>query len=142
MTNGERAAYIKGLMEGLELDPAEKTTKAIKAMAELLEDLSLDMEDLEAQLGEVTDQVEEIDEDLAEVEEYVYDLEDGPDCESCAGCDWDDEGAEFEVNCPSCGKTIRLTDDMLDEGSIVCPGCGETLAFDLDDEEPAEDKKD
>lgn len=140
MTNAERAAYIKGLMEGLELDPAEKTTKVLKAMSELLEDLSLDLEDLEAQIGDVADQVEEIDEDLAEVEEYVYDLDDGPDCASCAAGGWDDEDAEFEVNCPSCGKTIRLTDDMLDEGSIVCPGCGETLAFDLDDEGDKEEE--
>ena len=71
----------------------------------------------------------------------VYDLEDGPDCASCAG-NWSDEDAEFEVNCPSCGKTIRLTDDMLDEGSIVCPGCGETLAFDLDDEDEKDEKAD
>ena len=38
MTNSERASYIRGLMDGLELDPAAKETKVFNAMVELLDD--------------------------------------------------------------------------------------------------------
>ena len=55
--------------------------------------------------------------------------------------DYEDDDEElddeelYEVTCPSCGDTIQLNDEMLEEGSIVCPGCGETLEFDFDDDE-------
>ena len=125
MTNSERASYIRGLMDGLELDPNAKETKVLNAIVELLDDLCLS--------------VEELDNDLDELEEDYYELVDDDEC-GCGcghhhhhGDDFDD--AEFEVTCPSCGDTIQLNDEMLEEGSIVCPGCGETLEFDFDDDE-------
>ncbi len=139
MTNSERASYIRGLMDGLELDPSAKETKVLNAMIELLDDLCVSVEELEDGFDELSEQVDEIDQDLGNVEEDFYDL--GGDC-SC-GCghhhhhggmdDFDD--AEFEVTCPSCGDVIQLTDDLLEEGSITCPGCGETLEFDFDDDD-------
>ena len=59
-----------------------------------------------------------------------YDEEDEDD-------DWeeDDDDCYFEVTCPSCGDTIQLNGEMLEEGSIECPNCGENLEFDLDEEE-------
>lgn len=133
MTNSERAAYIRGLMEGLELDPAAKETKVLNAMLELLDDLCVSVEELEDGFDLLSEQVDEIDEDLGSVEEEFYGLDDEDGCDCGCGHHHDDE-AEFEVTCPSCGDTIELTDDMLEEDSIVCPGCGETLEFDFDDE--------
>lgn len=133
MTNSERAAYIRGLMEGLELDPAAKETKVLNAMLELLDDLCVSVEELEDGYDLLSEQVDEIDEDLGAVEEEFYGLDDEDECGCGCGHHHDDE-AEFEVTCPTCGDTIELTDDMLEEDSIVCPGCGETLEFDFDDE--------
>ena len=59
MTNSERASYIRGLMDGLELDPAAKETKVFNAMVELLDDLCLSMEELEDGVAELADQVDE-----------------------------------------------------------------------------------
>lgn len=132
MTNSERASYIRGLMEGLELDPAAKETKVFNAMLELLDDLCVSVEELEDGFDMLSEQVDEIDEDLGNVEEDFYGAED--DCGCGCGHHHDDE-AEFEVTCPSCGDTIELTDDMLEDGGIVCPGCGETLEFDFDDDD-------
>ena len=131
MTNSERASYIRGLMEGLELDPNSKETKVLNAMLELLDDLCASVEELEDGFDFLSEQVDEIDEDLGNVEEDFYGLEDD-EC-GCGHHHHDD--AEFEVTCPSCGDTIQLTDDMLEEDSIICPGCGETLEFDFDDDE-------
>ena len=124
MTNSERASYIRGLMDGLELDPSAKETKVLNAIVELLDDLCLSVEELDEGLDELAEQVDEMDED-----------ECGCGCghHHHHGDDFDD--AEFEVTCPSCGDTIQLNDEMLEEGSIVCPGCGETLEFDFDDDE-------
>lgn len=133
MTNSERASYIRGLMEGLELDPKAKETKVLNAMVELLDDLCLSVEELEDGFDLLSEQVDEIDEDLGNVEEDFYGLEED-DC-GCGHHHGDFEDAEFEVTCPSCGDTIQLTDEMLEEGSITCPGCGETLEFDFDDED-------
>ena len=146
MTNSQRASYIRGLMDGLELDPADKNTKIFNAMVELLEDLSTSVEELEDQYDAFSQQLDEVDEDLGTLEAEYYGL-DEDDCGCGCGCHHHD-GAdpEFGVTCPSCGDTIELTDDLLAEGSIVCPGCGETLEFDLDEEEdedeeaPSEDK--
>ena len=132
MTNSERASYIRGLMDGLELDPNAKETKVLNAIVELLDDLCLSVEELEDGFAELSEQVDEIDEDLGNVEEDFYELEGGCSCHHHGDID-DFDGAE--VTCPSCGDTIELTDDLLEEGSIVCPGCGETLEFDFDEDE-------
>lgn len=136
MTNSERAAYIRGLMEGLDLDPNAKETKLFNAIVDLLDDLCLSVEEMEDAYDELSGQVDEIDEDLGELEEDYYDLDDFDD-EEDEDDDWeeDDDECYFEVTCPSCGDTIQLNSEMLEEGSIECPNCGENLEFDLDEEE-------
>ena len=136
MTNSERAAYIRGLMEGLDLDPNAKETKLFNAIVDLLDDLCLSVEEMEDAYDELSGQVDEIDEDLGELEEDYYDLDDFND-EEDEDDDWeeDDDDCYFEVTCPSCGDTIQLNGEMLEEGSIECPNCGENLEFDLDEEE-------
>lgn len=121
MTNSERASYIRGLMEGLELDPAAKETKVLNAMLELLDDLCVSVEELEDGFAELGEQVDEIDEDLGTLEEDYYGLNDEDEC-GCGHChhgDEDDfEDAQFEVTCPSCGETLEFDfdDDEEDEG--------------------------
>ncbi len=134
MTNSEKASYIRGLMEGLELDPNSKETKVLNAIVELLNDLCASVEELEDGFDLLSDTVDEIDEDLGSVEEEVYGLEDDDEL-GCGHCHGEDDDAEFEVTCPTCGGTIQLSDDMLDAGSITCPGCGETLEFDFDEDD-------
>ena len=60
MTNSERASYIRGLMDGLELDPSAKETKVLNAIVELLDDLCLSVEELDEGLDELAEQVDEI----------------------------------------------------------------------------------
>ena len=53
MTNSERASYIRGLMDGLELDPEAKETKVLNAVVELLDDLCQSMDELEDDVAEI-----------------------------------------------------------------------------------------
>ncbi len=136
MTVTEKAAYLKGLAEGLNLEESKPETKLINAMIDVIDELALSVADLEDAVDMLTEQVDAVDEDLAELEDYVFEDEDYDDCEGCAGC-CGDEDDYFEVECPACGEVICLDESVLDEESIECPACGETLEFDfdIDDEE-------
>lgn len=133
MTNSEKAAYIRGLMEGMDLDPNAKETKLFNAIVDLLDDLSLSVEEMEDAYDELSGQVDEIDEDLGELEEEFYDIDEDEDDDDA----WEDDEDEcyYEVTCPKCGDTIEFNEEMLDEGSIDCPNCGETLEFDLEEDD-------
>jgi hypothetical protein len=133
MTNTEKAAYVRGLAEGLQLEPDKKETKVIQALIDLVEDMTVSLQELQEAYNELADQVDEIDEDLAAVEEDLYDEDscDG-DCEDCDGDCFDDE-CYYEVTCPSCHETICLNEQMLEDGELDCPNCGEKLEFDLED---------
>ena len=74
MTVTEKVAYIKGLVDGLDLDAKKDEVKVIKAIIELLDDMAMSVSDLEEGLDVVSDQVDEIDEDLSDLEGYVYEL--------------------------------------------------------------------
>lgn len=125
MTVTEKVAYIKGLVDGLDLDAKKDEVKVIKAIVELLDDMAMSVSDLEEGLDVVSDQVDEIDEDLSDLESYVYEED---DC-GC-GCDDDDY---YEIDCPKCGETICVDGGILEDGSVECPNCGELLEFDFDD---------
>ena len=133
MTITERAAYIKGLAEGLGIDESTKEGKVIKALIDAFDDMALTVSDLEAELDELTEQVETIDEDLGSLEEDYYDLDDECDCDECGAEDFED-GDIYEVCCPTGGDIVCIDSDMLEEGQTTCPNCGELLEFDLEDD--------
>ena len=95
MTNSEKAAYIRGLMEGMDLDPNAKETKLFNAIVDLLDDLSLSVEEMEDAYDELSGQVDEIDEDLGELEEEFYDIDEDDDDDDA----WEDDEDEcyYEV---------------------------------------------
>lgn len=135
MTITERAAYIKGLAEGLGIDDSTKEGKIINALIGAIDDMSLTISDLESQIDELSEQVETIDEDLGSLEEDFYDLDDECGC----GCEDDEDddyldGDLYEVCCPTCGDTVCIDSDMLEEGQTTCPNCGELLEFDLEED--------
>ena len=135
MTITERAAYIKGLDEGLGIDDSTKEGKIINALIGAIDDMSLTISDLESQIDELSEQVETIDEDLGSLEEDFYDADDACGC-GCEGDEDDDylDGDLYEVCCPTCGDTVCIDFDMLEEGQTTCPNCGELLEFDLEED--------
>lgn len=129
MTVTEKAAYLRGLAEGLNLDESKPETKIINAMMDCIDDLSLTVSDLEDELALVTEQLDAVDEDLDSLEEFVYeDYEDYDD--DCCDCCCDDE--MYEVECPACHEVVEFDEDSILDGCAECPNCGEKLEFDLD----------
>ena len=136
MTLIEKAAYIKGLADGLDLDKNTKEGKLIDALIDIVGELTDAIYDIDEDLDTLNDYIEEIDEDLGSVEELLYDdcdcdCDDDDDDFECDGdCDFCDEDCEladedyFEVECPSCGETICF-DGSIDPEELACPACGE-----------------
>ncbi len=129
----ERISYIKGLIDGLNLDASKPEIKVINAIVELLDDMAYSVSDMEDLYDELSAQVDEIDQDLADVESDVYD--DECDCDDCCDHDFceDEDNPFYEVTCGACGQKINVSEDVLLEGEIECPNCGELLEFDFSD---------
>lgn len=156
MTISEKAAYLKGLMDGLQLDTEKAEGKMISAIVELLGDVSKKITDIEDTTIAISDELDEIEEDLDAIEDYIledededyeddfddYDEDDFEDYNDDEDEEYDEEGFDFgdeettiyEVKCV-CGNVINFDEETLEKGSIVCDECGETLEFTFDDED-------
>ena len=149
MTISEKSAYLKGLMDGLNLNKDTDEGKMIASIVELLGDVTRKLTDMEDTTIAISDELDEIEEDLDAIEDFIMDDEDDdfwPDDEDEEDDEMGDEGFDFgdedstiyEVECP-CGNIIDFDEETLEKGSIVCDNCGETLEFSLDDPEDEEE---
>lgn len=133
----EKVAYLKGLVEGMDIDQSTKEGKVLTAIMDVLGDLANTLEDLEDYTAELTEQVDAIDEDLDLLETDFYDEWDDEDDDYCDGCceDCDEDcGDEFyDITCPSCDTTFCVDEETLLEGGIACPNCNESLEFEIED---------
>lgn len=138
-----KAAYIRGLMTGMEFDPASKNGKVIAAMMDLLEEMAATVTEHDNALDQVYDELETLDQDLDDVVADLY----GDDEED----DVEDEDSEdlYEVTCPNCGAVSTVDEETLldQESELVCPNCGAAFDIELEgteEETPAEetDKQD
>ena len=84
MTISEKAAYLKGFMEGVELDTEKPEGKVIERMVDLLCDVAKRLTDIEETTIAISDELDEIEEDLDAIEDFIMDEEDDYD-------DFDDE---------------------------------------------------
>lgn len=145
MTLSEKSAYLKGLMDGLNLSKETAEGKMISGIVDLLQEMTTAIADLEENAIAVSDELDEIEDDLDAIEEYLIDEdeEDEYDDEDDElefadddGDDFDyDEDAMYEVTCPKCGEVIEVDEETLLNESIDCPKCGEPLEFEFDEED-------
>jgi hypothetical protein len=148
MTISEKAAYLKGLMDGLNLDTEKAEGKMISAIVDLLGDVTKRLSDVEETTIAISDELDEIEEDLDAIEDYILDEDDDDfddddyDDDYDDDEDFEDEGFDFgdedsiiyEVKC-ACGNVINFDEETLEKGSIICDECGEVLEFTFDDED-------
>ena len=145
MTIVEKAAYLKGLSEGLGVDPNSREGKLWSALNELLSDMAHEIEDLQSGSLDFADTLDEFGEELSYLEDLTCGL-DRPedfDDEACSGdcdnCEFDcfsdeeddepdDEGDEDD--------TEEEDDEELSYDGVLydvkCPVCGEEITFDED----------
>ena len=127
----EKVAYLKGLMEGLKLDPESDYGKLFKAVVDVLDEIALEVEDLTDEVMELGDGLDVLSDDLSDVEEVVFDDDEE-----------DSDEPVYATTCPECEEEIYFDEDYLQDGAIVCPNCGARLEFDAADFDKEDDKKD
>ena len=153
----EKAAYLKGLVEGLGIDESTKEGKVIKAMSELLCEMAQTVDSIDEDITQAYDQINDLSEELEDLEADLYEDDDADEEEDAESADDtededdEDDNAEddnadvasepyYEVACPACGETVYVSEDDLDAGEAICPSC--KVAFEValaDDEEEQDD---
>ncbi|MDO5400322.1 MAG: hypothetical protein Q4F17_04980 [Eubacteriales bacterium] len=151
MTISEKAAYLKGMMDGMALNTESNEGKMIAAIVDLLGDMTKRMTDIEETTIAISDELDEIEEDLDAIEDFImdededndwddedddaYDFSEDEDEDFEEGFDFGDEDSTiYEVEC-ACGEIINFDEETLEKGSMTCPNCGETLEFSFEDDD-------
>ena len=159
MTIAEKAAYLRGLTDGLGMDPQSREGRLWAALNDLLGDMAHEIEDLHETDRGQAQALDGVADELSYLEECCggFDSDDAEDdspcCKGSRACRLDkdalpdEEGEEIEYDgviydatCPVCGEEISFDEETLEKGSILCPNCGETLEFDLGEETGSEEK--
>ena len=151
MTIVEKAAYLKGLAEGLGVDSESREGKLWAPLHELLTDMAHEIEDLQAAHLDLADALDELGEELSAVEEQVYDLDSPEDFDPELDED-EDEDEDFDEDLdedaddaeadeePEEGEEVEEEEDedeILELPSfdsvmydVTCPVCGTEITLD------------
>ena len=150
MTLSERVAFLKGLVEGMALDPQAKETKLTNAIIDTLSEMAIVVEAIDEDLDNVVEDIEDINEELKAIDDYIFDEDfedydflpedDDYDDECGQGCPCCGEGDfTLEVDCPACGGEIEIGEADLLSGLAACSACGEKLEFEYDESDDDSD---
>ena len=147
MSMMEKAMYVKGLCEGLELDKTTKEGKILNAILGLVTEMAEEIDDMQTQLDELADYCDELDSDLGDVEEVLLDLSDDcfdsdeddlsdDDDDDDYEDDLSDEDEDVEVdyecdgNCAGCDFDCGFDEEDEEFFEVICPACGDVINFD------------
>ena len=150
----KKVGYLKGLMEGMDIDLNSANGKLMAGIVDLLSELSDRVEVMDELLDDLNDYVESIDDDLAELEgerreddddfsilddedeDFDDAFGDGEDKlhllrphDDAADEDDADEGADALAGklCPKCSRMFFTALDDGEDEEYICPHCGERI---------------
>ena len=118
-----RAAYLKGLADGMKLNTEENEGKLLAEIIDFLSDLADQVEAIDDEQGFIADALDDLEEEIDVIGNEVFDEYDEYD---------EDEDDEFQITCQGCGEDIIVSAEDLLDGEILCPQCGATIEFDFD----------
>ena len=144
MTIVEKAAYLKGLTEGLGVEPESRDGKLWSALNDLLSDMAHEIEDLQAASMDYAEVIDDICEDLSYLEELTDDLDESGDFDDFedAEDEADDKvydpadyglGGDFDEDAGEGGEPEGDDEEVEYDGvmyDVTCPSCGEEISFD------------
>jgi len=125
-----KAAYLKGLADGMKLDENKDCNKLLLSIIDLLGDVAGEISELDNEVGFLADCVEDIDGELDEIAEILSEC----GCDEGCGHNHGDRNETFEVACPTCKQSIILNMETFDD-QATCPICGEEIEFEFDFDE-------
>ena len=144
MTIVEKAAYLKGLTEGLGVEPDSRDGKLWGALNDLLADMAHEIEDLQSSHLDLADAMDEMCEDLTMLEGMVdaYDVpDDSWDDEDDFFADDEDEDPDkiYDLDFSKDEELDDVDEDEEEDEELevdgvlydaTCPSCGEEITFD------------
>ena len=129
----DKVAFLRGMAEGMNLNPDTPENKLLLKMLDVLNDFSQELEALREEQEDLVDYVDSIDEVLSDMEEVLFDDEDDL-------FDHDAAEGEMEYECPHCGYQTKF--DLADfdfEEDYLCPQCHKSFFPEIDDDEDDDD---
>ena len=126
MSVREKAAWLKGLAEGLELDMDRKESRLLSAMLDVIGEMAQEVHELRQGQAVFSDALDSVSGDLEEMESILFGDADGYG---------EAESGHYAAVCPNCQETVYFDESVLEGGQVTCPGCGHRLEFDLKEEE-------
>lgn len=142
MTIVEKAAYLKGLTEGLGVEPDSRDGKLWGALTDLLGDIAHTLEEHEAGLDAHEETLDDVYEQLIYLQEVTLPTEELTDDDD-EDYEFDDDEDEslykpslrlYEAEEEEDDEEQADGDEELDYDGVLydvtCPGCGETITFD------------
>ena len=154
---GKKVGYLKGLMEGMDIDAGSTNGKLVAGIVDLISELSDRVEAMDEMLDDLNDYVESIDDDLAELEgerrdddDFNIMDDDDEDFDDAFGDGEDklhllrpsEEGAAEEKSedaedaapdalagklCPKCSRMFFTALEDGEDDEYICPHCGERI---------------
>ena len=144
----KKAAYLKGLAEGMRLAEKSDEGSIISKLIDVIEEMATEIDDVSGFCDNMDEElyaVEKSVKDMSLCIDELYDMNGSSGAAPAEDIDDDDildsyadDDGLFEIHCPECGEDVIVDFDMLDEqNNIICPNCQHDieLEFDVDDEE-------
>ena len=137
----EKAAYLKGLAEGMKLEEKNDEGKMIAKIIDAMEEFAASIDDLNDVIEECEERIDDLDEFATELSDVMSDCCDHDcdheGCDCCGDDDFDDDDdlddMEFyEVTCPHCDEKVYFDEDMIDSDDLVCPNCGKLIEIEIE----------
>lgn len=136
----DRASYLKGLADGMKLNPDCDANKLLLELISMAGELAAGLEELTEAHDELNDYVESIDDDLADLEDTLFGDDEDAEEETIDldEADEDELTADSLITyaCPHCGYELqfRAADVDFDE-DYLCPKCGKPVFPEIEDDD-------
>ena len=115
MSITEKTAYLKGLLEGMNLDDSKPEGKLLKAIVETLDAMAAEVADLNKETEYIEDYLDELDYDLGDLESDYYEMWDDEDDD-----EFDEDDDDFclcdECDAEDCTDCILDADEDEEDG--------------------------
>lgn len=138
----ERVSYLRGLVDGINLDKNTPESRIFDEIIELLDDIATSVEGLDEKQNELEEEIAVAQDDIVDLNDYVdtldpdYDPEDDEDDDEFEDVEEEEYYDEFE--CPNCGEILPIDEALLESDediTLTCPGCGEVVTISFEDED-------
>ncbi len=116
MKLSEKASYLQGLMDGLDIDNTTKEGKVLKQMADIMRELILSMEEIRDEVSELGELCDNIDQDLGALENDFYECDDDDDIAQ----EESEENISFDVeNDAEAAAELASFDGVTDDDALT-----------------------